>query len=357
VSVALVTGSGGLVGGACVRRFAESFDTVVGIDNDMRAQFFGEESSSRWLVEELRSLPNYVHHDVDIRERDTIAELFSTYGTDLDLIVHAAAQPSHDWAAREPFTDFDINAVGTLNLLEAMRQHCAAATFVFCSTNKVYGDRPNDLPLIETDTRWTLDPGHPWAGHGIPEDMSIDQSTHSLFGASKAAADLLVQEYGRYFEMNTGVFRGGCLTGPGHSGAELHGFLAYLMKATTTGLRYTIFGYSGKQVRDNIHSSDLVSAFEHFHAAPKPGGAVYNIGGGVDANVSMLEAIALCEEISGKTLAHTYDEVARKGDHQWYVSDLRRFRADYPDWAVIKDIRTTLVDIHDEGLKRWKTAN
>jgi len=353
VSVALVTGSGGLVGGACVRRFAKTFDTVVGADNDMRAQFFGDESSSRWMVEELGAIPNYVHHDIDIRDREAVAALFAAYDTDIELIVHAAAQPSHDWAARQPFTDFDINAVGTLNLLEATRQHSAAATFVFCSTNKVYGDRPNDLPLLETDTRWTLDPDHPWADHGIPEDMSIDQSTHSLFGASKAAADLLVQEYGRYFEMNTGVFRGGCLTGPGHSGAELHGFLAYLMKATATGLPYTIFGYSGKQVRDNIHSSDLVDAFEHFHADPKTGGAVYNIGGGVEANVSMLEAIALCEEISGKRLNHTYDDVARKGDHQWYVSDLRRFRADYPGWAITKDIHATLVDIHDEGVQRW----
>jgi len=355
VTVALVTGSGGLVGGACVRRFADTFDTVVGIDNDMRSAFFGEDSSSRWLVDELRELPNYVHHDLDIRDREAMATLLANHGTDIDLIVHAAAQPSHDWAARDPFTDFDINAVGTLNLLEATRQSSPDATFIFCSTNKVYGDRPNELPLVETDARWTLDPEHPWAAHGIPEDMAIDQSTHSLFGASKAAADLLVQEYGRYFEMNTGVFRGGCLTGPGHSGAELHGFLAYLMKATATGLPYTIFGYGGKQVRDNIHVADLVDAFEAFHANPTSA-AVYNIGGGIEANVSMKEAIALCEEISGRSLNHTYDDAARKGDHQWYVSDLRRFRTDYPEWKITKDIRTTLVDIHDEGMPRWTSG-
>ena len=327
---------------------------MVGIDNDMRQYFFGPESSSRWASDALaRSVDNYEHRSLDIRDREGVLALFAEFGSDIGAVIHAAAQPSHDWAAREPFTDFDINATGTLNLLEATRRHSPAASFIFTSTNKVYGDLPNDLPLVETDTRWTLDPGHPWATTGIPEELSLDQSTHSLFGASKVAADVLTQEYGRYFDMNTSVFRGGCLTGPGHSGAELHGFLAYLMKATATGLPYTVFGYKGKQVRDNIHSRDLVRAFEAVIDDPRPA-AVYNIGGGVDENVSMLEAIALCEEIAGTTLDWTYSDDARKGDHQWYVSDLTRFRSDYPGWSLTTGIRETLFEILDEGIERWR---
>ncbi len=353
MSVAIVTGSGGLIGAESVRRLAPTFDRVIGVDNDMRAYFFGPEASSSWATAELsEEFDTFEARGVDIRDREAIHKLFVEFGSDIGVVIHAAAQPSHDWAAREPFTDFEINATGTLNLLEATRSHSPDASFIFTSTNKVYGDLPNELPLVETETRWTLDPSHEWAISGIPETMSIDQSTHSLFGASKVAADVLVQEYGRYFGMNTAVFRGGCLTGPGHSGAELHGFLAYLMKATATGLPYTIFGYGGKQVRDNIHSADLVSAFEAVIADPKPA-AVYNIGGGMDANVSMREAIALCEEVSGKTLDWTYDDTARTGDHIWYVSDLSRFRADYPDWQLTMGIRRTLEAIHDEGIRRW----
>ncbi len=239
-----------------------------------------------------------------------------------------------------------------MNLLEAARQSCPKATFIFTSTNKVYGDTPNRLPLVELDTRWTLDPSHEWAEFGFPEEMSIDNSTHSLFGASKVAADVMVQEYGRYFDMNTGVFRGGCLTGPGHSGAQLHGFLAYLMKCTTTGDPYTVFGYKGKQVRDNIHADDLVRAFEAFHKAPRAGEA-YNIGGGPEANCSMMEAIELCQAIAGKELDHSYAEDNRIGDHIWWVSDIRKFKSHFPEWKLNYNVTGILQDIHDNGVERW----
>jgi CDP-paratose 2-epimerase len=266
-------------------------------------------------------------------------------------VVHTAAQPSHDWAAREPHTDFEVNALGTLNMLEAVRQHSQGAVFIFTSTNKVYGDRPNTLPLVEQDTRWEL-VDHPFAEHGIDETMSIDQSTHSLFGASKVAADVLVQEYGRYFGMYTAAFRGGCLTGPGHAGTQLHGFLAYLMKCTMTGQPYSVFGYKGKQVRDNIHSADLIAAFDAFYRAPRIG-EVYNIGGGRHANCSMLEAIALCEEISGRTLRWSYEEQNRIGDHIWYISDIRRFQRHHPDWRLRHNIRDILTDIVEQAATRW----
>jgi CDP-paratose 2-epimerase len=259
-------------------------------------------------------------------------------------VVHTAAQPSHDWAAREPFTDFSINANGTLNLLEMTRRHCPEAVFVFTSTNKVYGDNPNLLPLVEMETRWEPDPSHPYAEAGIDENMSLDHTTHSIFGASKVAADVLVQEYGRYFGMRTVCFRGGCLTGGNHSGAQLHGFLSYLMKCAITGQHYTIFGYKGKQVRDNIHSHDLVNMFWHFYQNPRPG-EVYNAGGSRFANCSMLEAITLCEEITGNRMSYAYSDTNRIGDHIWYISDVRKFRAHYPEWAYEYDLRTTLTDI------------
>ncbi len=332
MNVAIVTGSAGLIGSEAVRFFSQKGFQVVGVDNNMRSVFFGEEASTHWQKQRLLAeVPGYLHRDADIRDRAAMEALFAEYGSDIQLVVHTAAQPSHDWAARDPHTDFSVNANGTLTLLEATRKNCPQAVFIFTSTNKVYGDTPNRLPLIEQETRWEVDPAHPYAEHGIDEQMSLDQTTHSLFGASKVAADVLTQEYGRYFGMKTGVFRGGCLTGPNHSGTMLHGFLAYLMKCAVSGEAYTIFGYKGKQVRDNIHSQDLVNMFWHFYSAPRPG-EVYNVGGGRFSNCSMREAIQMCEEIAGRRLNVTYIDQARSGDHIWYVSDVRKFRRHYPQW-------------------------
>lgn len=353
MDVVVVTGSGGLVGSETVEYYAQRADLVVGIDNDLRSYFFGREASTAWNTAKLRErYANYRHHTADIRDADALERIFAEHGSDIRVVVHTAAQPSHDWAAREPVTDFTVNANGTLLLLEATRRRCPDAVFVFTSTNKVYGDRPNALPLVEGATRWEVDPSHPYAEHGIDEDMSIDASMHSLFGASKVAADVLVQEYGRYFGLKTGVFRGGCLTGPAHSGAKLHGFLAYLMKCTLTGEPYTVFGYKGKQVRDNIHSTDLIEAFAAFARDPRPG-EVYNIGGGPASNCSMLEAIALCEEIAGRRLDWTYSDEARAGDHIWYVSDLRKFSSHYPGWSITYDVPTILKGIHEAGVARY----
>ncbi|MPZ74024.1 MAG: NAD-dependent epimerase/dehydratase family protein [Nitriliruptorales bacterium] len=350
----VVTGSGGLVGSEAVHYYARRAAKVVGIDNDMRAAFFGDEASTSWQSELLASTyENFQPVTADIRDRDLIDRLFAEFGGSIDLVIHAAAQPSHDWAARDPHTDFSVNATGTLVLLEATRRHCPEAVFVFTSTNKVYGDGPNSLPLVEHDQRWEIAEDHPFHAEGIDESMSIDSTLHSLFGASKVAADILVQEYGRYFGMPTGVFRGGCLTGPGHSGTVLHGFLAYLMKCTVTDTAYRVFGHSAKQVRDNIHSTDLIAAFDAFAREPRAG-AVYNMGGGRFANCSMLEAIALCEEIAGRPLHWEYDETARIGDHRWWISDVTRFRADYPQWQPTMDISKTLQSIHDDGVKRWR---
>lgn len=352
MGVVLITGSGGLIGSAAAQHFSAYFDTVVGVDNDLRASFFGPEASTRWNVEELRGrLSNYQQHDADIRDLEAMERIFERYGTAIGLVVHTAAQPSHDKAADIPFIDFEVNARGTLNLLELTRQHCPEATFIFTSTNKVYGDRPNSLPLIEHETRWEVDPSHPYSAHGIDEAMSIDQATHSLFGASKVAADILVQEYGRYFGLRTGVFRGGCLTGPRHSGAQLHGFLSYMMKCAMTRTPYTVFGYRGKQVRDNIHSDDLIAMFHHFHEAPRSG-AVYNAGGGRHSNCSLVEAQALCEEITGNRMDMRYDDRARTGDHIWYISDTRKFERDYPAWRQRHDLRGTLEAIFAEMTAR-----
>lgn len=353
MSVAVVTGSAGLIGSEASRYFAEKGLHVVGIDNNMRKEFFGENASTEWNRVRLESElgDRYSHHAIDIRDEQAVDSLFDHYGADIQLVLHTAAQPSHDWAARDPKKDFSVNAVGTLNLLEAVRHKVPSAVFLFTSTNKVYGDRPNSLPLVEQLTRWEIDPQHTYHG-GIREDMSIDQSKHSLFGASKVAADMLVQEYGRYFDMRTACFRGGCLTGPGHSGTQLHGFLSYLMKCTVTGEPYTVFGYKGKQVRDNIHSNDLVRAFDAFFEAPRCG-AVYNIGGGRHSNCSMLEAIDLCEQISGRQLNHQYAEANRSGDHIWWVSDNGRFEADYPDWKLQHDVSEILQQIHDANVERW----
>lgn len=346
MNIAIVTGSAGLIGSEAVLFLADKFDRIVGIDNDMRAYFFGKEASTAWNQAHLsRRVSNYEHHHIDIRDQAALERLFQTYGSDISLIVHAAAQPSHDWAAKEPVTDFTVNANGTLHLLECTRLHCPGAVFIFTSTNKVYGDNPNRLPLVELDSRWELDTAHPYYTHGIDEQMSLDHTTHSVFGASKVAADVLVQEYGRYFGMATGTFRGGCLTGPNHSGAKLHGFLSYLMKCCMTGERYTIFGYKGKQVRDNIHSYDLVNMFWHFYQNPRPG-EVYNAGGSRHSNCSMLEAIDLCQAITGKTMNYGYTDDNRIGDHIWYVSDVNKFKNHYPQWQYTYGIREILEDIH-----------
>ncbi|MHB1036353.1 MAG: NAD-dependent epimerase/dehydratase family protein [Pirellulales bacterium] len=346
MALAIVTGSAGLIGAEAVRFFSAKGYQVAGIDNDMRRYFFGEEASTDWSRRQLEStIPGYTHHAADIRDHAAIDRLFSHYGTDVQVVIHTAAQPSHDWAVREPFTDFSVNANGTLTLLEATRKHCPDAVFIFTSTNKVYGDAPNSLPLVELDTRWEIDPAHPYHERGIDETMSIDQSTHSLFGASKVAADMLVQEYGRYFGMKTGVFRGGCLTGGGHSGTELHGFLSYLMRCCVEGRAYSVYGYKGKQVRDSIHSSDLVNMFWHFSQSPRPG-EVYNAGGSRHSHCSMQEAIRLCNEIAGRRLTCQYCDDNRIGDHIWYVSDVSKFRAHYPSWSYRYDLRAILQEIY-----------
>jgi len=345
MSVAIVTGAAGLIGSEAARHFSSLGMQVVGIDNDMRGYFFGHEASTKWMQEQLKQISRYEHHSVDIRDTETVFRVFRQYGKDIRLVIHTAAQPSHDWAAREPFTDFSVNATGTLTLLEATRQVCPHATFIFTSTNKVYGDAPNRLPLVEKETRWEIDPSHPFS-KGISEEMSVDQSMHSVFGASKVAADVMVQEYGRYFGMNTACFRGGCLTGPNHAGTQLHGFLAYLMKCSVTGTPYKVFGYKGKQVRDNIHSADLISAFDKFFQAPRTG-AVYNMGGAQVSNCSMLEAIALCTEITGRELQWDYEEGNRQGDHIWWISDVTRFQSHYPDWRLTYNVPAILREIYE----------
>jgi CDP-paratose 2-epimerase len=351
VPTAIITGSGGLIGSESVQHFVEAGFDVIGLENDMRAQFFGPTASTRPVTERLQErYPEFRSDEVDIRDAEGVERVFAE-ATDLELVIHTAAQPSHDWAASDPQTDFGVNANGTLNLLEATRHDTPEATFVFCSTNKVYGDTPNFLPLLELETRLELPHEHQYYG-GIDTTMSIDGSMHSLFGVSKAAADLMVQEYGRYFEIPTVCFRGGCLTGPNHAGAELHGFLAYLMRCTVTGTPYTVFGYGAKQVRDNIHSADVVSAFEEFHKNPRVA-AVYNLGGGRESNCSMLEAIELCQEIAGRELDWTLSDQARMGDHRWWISDLAAFQADYPDWKLEYDVEGMLKEIYERNVEHW----
>jgi len=347
----LITGSGGLIGAETARFFADKGYAVIGVDNNMRQYFFGQEASTLWSQNKLeQELAHYQHVNADIRDDEAIAKVFAEYGREIKLVVHTASQPSHDWAAKEPKTDFTVNAYGTLNLLENTRLHAPEAVFIFTSTNKVYGDTPNLLPLVELDKRWEIAASHAYHANGIDETMSIDQSKHSLFGASKVAADVLVQEYGRYFGMKTACFRGGCLTGPGHSGTQLHGFLSYLMKCAVSGAPYTIFGYKGKQVRDNIHSFDLVNMFWHFFQKPRQG-EVYNAGGGRHSNCSMLEAIDMCEEISGKKMNVGYTETNRIGDHIWWISDVSKFKQHYPEWEYRYDIKGILIDIY-EGMSK-----
>jgi CDP-paratose 2-epimerase len=355
MSIAIVTGSGGLIGAESARFFVEQGFDVVGLENDMRARFFGFEASTAGVTRRLQAeLDGFTSLEIDIRDAEAVAGVFERHAREIELVVHAAAQPSHDWAASDPQTDFAVNANGTLNLLQAAREHTPDATFVFCSTNKVYGDRPNLLPLVETETRLDLPEDHPWY-EGVDLEMPIDLCTHSLFGVSKAAADLLVQEYGRYFDMPTVCFRGGCLTGPQHAGAQLHGFLAYLMKCTVTGEPYTVFGYGGKQVRDNIHACDVVRAFSAVHANPRAA-AVYNLGGGRANSISMLEAIAACERIAGRKLQYTLSDQARVADHRWWISDLDAFRVDYPEWDLAYDLEQMLREIHDANAQQWAAA-
>ena len=353
MSVVIITGSAGLIGSEATEYFAGLGFQVVGIDNNMRRYFFGEEASTDWQRQHLQDAlgERYTHEDIDIRSQEAVLALFKRYQKDICLVIHSAAQPSHDWAAREPQTDFTVNANGTLNMLEATRQYAPEAVFIYTSTNKVYGDTPNRLPLVELETRWEIDPAHTYAP-GIREDMSIDQTLHSLFGASKVAADVMVQEYGRYFDMRTACFRGGCLTGPNHSGTQLHGFLAYLMKCAATRTPYTVFGYRGKQVRDNIHSADLIHAFHEVFLAPRCA-EVYNIGGGRFSNCSMLEAIRLCQQITGQEMDWRYSEQNRIGDHIWWIGDLAKFKNHYPGWKQEYNVEGILQEIYDHNRERW----
>jgi CDP-paratose 2-epimerase len=339
----LVTGSAGLIGSEVAAYFAEAGWEVHGVDNNARAAFFGPAGDTTWNRRRLEAqLPGFRFQELDICDRPAVAQAVEAIAP--DAIVHAAAQPSHDLAARIPFEDFDTNAVGTLNLLEATRQVAPDAAFVHLSTNKVYGDAPNEVPLIETPTRW--DYARQEDRHGIDEAMRIDQSKHSLFGASKLASDVMVQEYGRYFGLASCCLRGGCLTGPNHSGVELHGFLSYLMKCTITGQPYRIYGYKGKQVRDNIHAVDVARFIERFIDAPRQG-EVYNIGGGRDNSCSILEAFALAEEVTGRKAVYDYSDEARAGDHICYISDLGKAKAHYPGWAITRDLPGIFEEIHE----------
>jgi CDP-paratose 2-epimerase len=353
VSIALITGSAGLIGSAAARHFATLGLDVVGIDNDMRRYFFGPDGTTAPVADQLtRELSaSYTHHHTDIRDREALRAVFLRYGKDITLVVHTAGQPSHDWAVREPLTDFDVNATATLNVLEYTRQYCEQAAVVFCSTNKVYGDRPNILPLVEQDTRWEIDPGHRYA-EGIAEDMSIDDCLHSIFGVGKVAADIAVQEYGRYFGMSTATFRCGTLTGPAHAAAELHGFLAYVMRCAMQHRTYSIYGHQGKQVRDAIHAHDLVAAFEAYWRDPRPG-EVYNMGGGRHANVSVREAITLAEQIIGRSMTTRYVDQARVGDHIWWISNTAKFAQHYPGWKLTYDVPAILNEIYEANRDRW----
>lgn len=353
MSAIIITGSAGLIGSTSAEYFAEKGFDIAGIDNDMRQKFFGADASTQWNRDRLEKKlgKQYAHYSADIRDAESIERIFEKYGKEITAVIHTAAQPSHDWAATNPVEDFTVNAAGTLTMLEATRKFCPQAVFIFTSTNKVYGDTPNRLPLEELDQRYEIAPGHQFEP-GISEEMSVDQTLHSLFGVSKLAADAAVQEYGKYFGMPTVCFRGGCLTGPSHSGTELHGFLAYLMRCTVSGKPYKVYGYKGKQVRDNIHSTDLVRAFECFINAPRSG-MVYNIGGGRTSNCSMLEAIDLSEQITGRKLTHSYVDQNRIGDHIWWISDNSKFMNDYPGWKVERNVHDILSEIYERNKNRW----
>ncbi len=348
----LITGSSGLIGSEAVEHFDRQGHQVHGVDNNMRRVFFGEAGDTTWNLDRLRRVSrNFTHHNLDIRDRIGLETLFRSQR--FDLIIHCAAQPSHDKARDIPILDFEVNALGSVNLLEAARLHCPEAVFILLSTNKVYGDAPNEMPLKELETRWEY--ARPEDFNGVTENCRIDRTLHSLFGASKASADLMAQEYGRYFGMNVCVFRGGCLTGPSHSGVELHGFLSYLVKVAISGGTYSVFGYKAKQVRDNIHSYDVVRAMEEFAANPRPG-EVYNMGGGRENSVSMLEAIAKTEELSGKKLDWKYMDENRKGDHICYISDLSKFKSHYPNWKITVGLDEIFRQIIADHTHRLKSA-
>jgi CDP-paratose 2-epimerase len=337
----LVTGSSGLIGSEAVAFFDARGARVCGLDNNMRMDFFGSQGDTRWNLERLRaSCRSFAHHEVDIRDRGAVFRVLEEVAP--DLVVHCAAQPSHDLARERPLDDFDVNAVGTMNLLEATRRHAPAAVFCFLSTNKVYGDAPNRLPLVELEKRW--DYARPEDREGIAETCSIDQCQHSIFGASKVAADVMVQEYARAYGLRTGIFRGGCLTGPSHSGVELHGFLSYLLRVARTGGRYRVYGYKGKQVRDQIHSFDVIRAIEEFAKAPRPG-EVYNLGGGRANSCSILECFDLFQSMTGRRIEYEYISENRRGDHICYISDLSKFRAHYPYWSVTKSLPTIVEEM------------
>jgi CDP-paratose 2-epimerase len=352
MSTILVTGSSGLIGSEAVEHFDRQGHKLIGVDNNMRRVFFGDSGDTTWNLERLRRCTrNFTHYNIDIRDRTALEDLFRA--NRFDLIVHCAAQPSHDKARDIPVLDFEVNALGTVNLLEAMRLNCPEAVFIFLSTNKVYGDAPNEFPLKELETRW--DYARPDDYNGITENCRIDRTLHSLFGASKASADLMAQEYGRYFGLKVCIFRGGCLTGPSHSGVELHGFLSYLVKVVISGGTYSVFGYKGKQVRDNIHSHDVVRAIEEFAAKPRPG-EVYNLGGGRMNSISILEAIAKIEEMTGKKLQWNYVNENRKGDHICYISDLSKFRSHYPSWNITISLDEILRQIITDSTQRLQSA-
>jgi CDP-paratose 2-epimerase len=353
MSVVVITGSGGLVGAEAARTFAVRGYTVVGIDNDTRGAILGSDASTQWCVERLATDlgPSYIHKDVDVRDVSALLEIFRLYGSAIDVVIHTAGQPSHDMSAMMPYSDFQINAGGTLSMLEATRGFAHGATFVYLSTNKVYGDHPNRLPFDEKETRWEVVPGHKYA-NGIDEAMSLDQSMHSPFGVSKLYGDLITQEYGRYFGMNTVCFRCGCITGPAHSGTQMHGFLSYLMKCAVTEAPYIVFGYKGKQVRDNLHCADLVEAIWQFVRNPRRG-AVYNMGGSQLSQCSVLEAINMCEQRTGREMLWTYSEQARAGDHKWWISDVSNFKLDYPDWCITHGIADIMCQLYEAGVERW----
>jgi CDP-paratose 2-epimerase len=344
----LITGSSGLIGSEVVTFFSQKGWNVHGVDNNMRASFFGPTGDTRWNQERLlRQFKSFTHHELDLRDRSRVDQLVKNVRP--SAIVHCAAQPSHDLAASRPLEDFDVNAVGTLNLLEATRRYCLDSPFVHMSTNKVYGDAPNEIALVELDTRWEY--ADPAFMEGISENFRIDQSKHSLFGASKVAADIMVQEYGRYFGMLTCCLRGGCLTGPNHAGVELHGFLSFLVQCNVQGRTYRIFGYKGKQVRDNIHSLDVARFIQCFIAAPRSA-EVYNIGGGRRNSISILEAFGAISKISGIQMKYEYINMPRNGDHICYISDLKKIKSHYPKWDIAKDLQATLIEIHDAWIAR-----
>ena len=348
----IITGSTGLIGSSCAEYFLSKNEKILGIDNDFRSFFFGKTASNKWKEKKLKANKNYTHFKIDVRDKQKIFNLFKLNSKKIKVIIHTAAQPSHDWAANNAHIDFHVNASGTLNLLEAFRNYCPEACFIFTSTNKVYGDTPNQLPLIEKKFRYEIKKTHKYFLNGIDENMSIDNSTHSLFGVSKTSADLLVQEYGRYFNLNTVCFRGGCLTGENHSGAQLHGFLSFLVKTIINGKKYYIFGHKGKQVRDNIHSLDVVKAFEMYINKPLSGGKVYNLGGGRRNSCSILEAINIIEKLSGKKSIYKILNTNRTGDHIWWISNNFKFKKDYPKWNIENNLEHSLKKMVEFNLKK-----